>query len=368
MKKSFVIGISGSIGSGKSLVRHLLALRGVLTIDADELTHFLLTEGKAGYKAVLQYFGDQILTKDGKVDRGQLGKIVFNDLFELKKLETAIHPLVAETLQAILQKTECPLVAVEAIKLYDSDLIQAVDSRWFVNSIFNTQIERLVKTRGMSPNEISERLQQQTFPQDMKIDYFIENSRQISDTWEQVDHIWQELSQKTVKFKKAQEKLTNKMPGSILDFPEMKQIDNRVYRQIDNALQKEKKGSFEETVLQSGAFLTPLGGGEAYLIWRFDHFNTWMEGISQNCDEKTFLAGLVELENITKFWGGNCVVVRLTNDTRLWEKHLQSQGYRKPSSLDEHFFSFLIQDPSIEGTIETHLVKPMSDGFWRLIP
>ncbi len=368
MKKPFVIGISGSIGSGKSLVRHLVALRGVLTIDADELTHLLLAEGKAGYKAVLQYFGDRILTEDGKVDRARLGKIVFNDALELIKLETMLHPLVTESLQAILQNTECPLVAVEAIKLYDSDLMHVVNSRWFVTSTTNTQMDRLIKTRGMTLSEVSKRLQQQTFPQDMKIDHFVENSRQISDTWDQVDLIWQALSRNSLEFKQAQEIVSTKIPDSILDLPEMQQIGSETCWQINRTLKKEKGESLDDVVLQSRAFLTPLAGGEAYLIWRFDHFNTLVEGISQNCDEKTLLAGLMEIENITKFWGGNCMVVRLTKDFGLVEKSLSSHGYLKLSSLGDHDFPFLMRDPLIEGTIETPLVKPMIEGIWRLIP
>jgi dephospho-CoA kinase len=368
VKKSFVIGISGSIGSGKSLVRHLLALRGVLTIDADELTHFLLTEGKAGYAAVLQHFGGQILAENGKVDRARLSKIVFNDPLELQILEKTIHPLVTEALQAILQNTACPLVAVEAIKLYDSDLVHAVDSRWFVNSTVNSQMERLLKTRGMNQREITERLNQQSFSRDLKIDHFIDNSRRISDTWEQVDLIWREMAQNHPEFKTAQEKLSNGMPGLILDLPKIKHIKAATGRQIDKVLQKEKGGSLEETVLSSRVFLTPLDSEDAYLIWRFDHFNTFVEGISRNGDEKNFLTGLVELENITKFWGGNCLVVHLANNSGLLEKSLSAQGYLKLSSLDEHDFSFLMCDPLIEGTIETHWVKPMTGGIWRLIP
>lgn len=368
MKKSFAIGISGSIGSGKSLIRHLLALRGVLTIDADELTHFLLVEGKAGYEAVLQIFGDRILTEDGRIDRARLGKIVFNDSLALKKLERAMHPLVADALQAILENTTCPLVAIEAIKLYDSDLMHVVNSRWFVTSTTNMQMDRLIKTRGMNQHEIAERLNQQIFPSDIKIDHYIENSERITDTWQQVDRIWREMSQELPEFKIAQEELSAKTSGFILDLPELEQIDSRTVQQIDKALQKEKRGAFEENIIQSRAFLTPLIGGEAYLIWRFDHFNTLVERVSHNCDERIFLAGLAELESITKFWSGNCLDVRFTEDSELLGKSLYSHGYFDLSSFGEYDLPFLMRDSLNEGTIETHWIKPMTDGMWRLIP
>jgi len=368
MKKPFVIGISGSIGSGKSLIRHLLALRGVLTIDADELTHFLLVEGKAGYEAVLQIFGDWILTEDGRIDRVRLGKVVFNDPLALKKLERAMHPLVADALQAILENTTCPLVAVEAIKLYDSELLHVVNSRWFVTSTANARMERLEKTRGMTQHEITERLNQQIFPSDMKIDQYIENSERITDTWQQLDHIWREMSQELPEFKIAQEELSAKTSGFILDLPELEQIDSRTVQQIDQALQKEKSEAHEEGIILSRALLTPLAGGEACLIWRFDHFNTIVEGISHNCTEKTILDGLVKLETITKFWSGNCLDVHFMKNSGLLGKNLYSHGYFHLSSFDEYDLPFLMRDSLNEGTIETHWVKPMTDGIWRLIP
>lgn len=368
MKKPFVIGISGSIGSGKSLIRHLLAMRGVLTVDADELTHFLLAKGKAGYVEALHHFGKQILTEDGKLDRGKLGRIVFNNPLELQKLEMVIHPLVNETLQAILQDVSCPLFAVEAIKLYDSDLIHSVDSRWFVTSTTDSQMARLEKTRGMTRQEVLERLNQQSFPKNMSVDHFIENNSLIADTWERVGVIWQEMVQHVPGFQKAAQSLAQAIPISILDFPGLKQIDADTRSQIQPALQNDVEFSFEENVLQSQSFITPVRGTKAFFVWEFNHFNILVNGIPQNGDEKNILEELQKLEILAQLWSANCVVVKLKREQEFLKQGLISNGYQELSSLGLDTVPFLQLYPSNEGTTETRLIKPMTGGVWRLIP
>jgi dephospho-CoA kinase len=367
MSKSFVIGISGSIGSGKSLIRHLLALRGVLTVDADELTHFLLAEDKSGYRAALQLFGDQILTKDSRIDRGRLGKIVFNDPQQLRILEDAIHPLVGEVFRTMLDNTACPLVAVEAIKLYESDLIRVVNSRWFVNSRVNSQIARLKTTRGMTHHQIADRLEKQAFPKDMKIDYYIENSRHITDAWEQVERVWCALMTGSV-FRSAQKALQKKNPMFILDLPQIKDLHPDAQVPIFQILHDEKGKNLEQLVLKSRVFLSPLDQGKTYFLWRFDHFNTVIKGISNPCEEDVFLSGLEKLEELTRFWNGNCLVVPLKKEHADLKNELILRGYREFHSFDQKSYPYLLFDPLIEGTIETHLVKPLPGGIWRLIP
>jgi len=111
MSIPFVIGISGSIGSGKSLIRHFLAMRGVLPIDADEISHLLLAKEKAGYRLVERLFGERVLAKNGEVDRKKLGEIVFKDALELKKIEAAMHPLVTDAFRSFMDEVPCPLIA-----------------------------------------------------------------------------------------------------------------------------------------------------------------------------------------------------------------------------------------------------------------
>lgn len=367
MKKPFVIGISGSIGSGKSLVRYLLGMRGVLTIDADELTHFLLMKGKAGHTAAVELFGKDILDKNGEVDRGRLGEIVFKDPLALKKLEERMHPLVNESLQNILKNTKCPVAAVEAIKLYDSELIHAVDSRWFVTSTTDSQVERLKKRRGMSQVEIMDRLRVQSFPKEMKIDFFIENSGLIKDTWEQIAFIWQEMSQAIPEFNTALAQMPEDLVASIADLLAVEEIDPKELQCILKVLGNERRGSQKGSILQAQTFLLPLEQGNTHLIWKFRHFNTRVEGISQR-NEKAFFMGLKKLEEITQLWGGNCLLVRGVQEDNVMEQELLNLGYQilPPSEMDR--FPYLVFEPFEKDDPVIWYIKPMPEGIWRFIP
>ena len=367
MKKPFVIGISGSIGSGKSLVRYLLGMRGVFTIDADELTHFLLMKGKAGHAAAVELFGKDILDKNGEVDRGRLGQIVFKDPLALKKLEERMHPLVNESVQSILKNTNCPVVAVEAIKLYDSDLIHAVDSRWFVTSTTDSQVERLKKSRGMSQVEITDRLRAQYFPKEMEIDFFIENSGQIRDTWEQIAFIWQEMSQIVPEFNIALAQMPEDLIVSIADLPAVEGIDPKELQRILKILGNERKGSHKESILQAHAFLQPLEQENTHLIWKFDHFNIRIEGISQR-NEKAFFMGLKKLEKITQFWRGNCLLVRGVEEDNVMEQELLRMGYQILSLSEIERFPYLAFEPFDKDKPAIWYIKPMLEGIWRFIP
>jgi len=367
VKTPFVIGISGSIGSGKSLVRHLLALRGVLTIDADELTHLLMLKGKAGYMAVLQIFGDRILTSDGAVERGKLGQIVFHDPQELQKLEEAIHPLVAKTVRAILQQTTCPLVAIEAIKLYSSELLSFVNSRWFITASREVQFDRLAQTRGMSREMILERVNQQPFPQRLQIDHVIENNQQIEDSWERVEQVWLKMLENQAAFRSAVNKLAEKIPAVFLDIPQIARMESDKYWFDKSFMPVENGDVLQQHLLQNRIFLTPLHEDDAYLFWRFDHFNVIIEDISHPSSEKAIIAGISAIEAIAACWGANCVIVQ-TSKERAHCEVLSGQGYRRVSLKDKGAFPFLQFGVSFEGTMETLFIKQLPAGIWRLIP
>jgi len=368
MKKPFVIGISGSIGSGKSLIRHLLAVRGVLTIDADELTHFVLAKGKAGHAAAVELFGKDILKKNGEVNRGTLGEIVFKDPLALRKLEERMHPLVNKSLQNILTNANCPIAAVEAIKLYDSELIYAVDSRWFVTATSDVQIKRLKSSRGMTHTEIKDRLRMQSFPKEMQIDFFIENSQQIKAAWEQVAFIWGEISQTVPAFRKAIEQMPRELTGSISDIPAVEQIKPEELQRILHILENDCEEYHCDAVLQSHAFLLPLEQENTHLVWKFDHFNTRIEGVSQNCDKILLFSGLEKLEKITHFWGGNCVLVRLSKEDGAAGQNLLKMGYQvlTPSNIDR--FPYLLPEKISNNVAMNWYIKAVPDGIWRFIP
>ncbi len=163
----FLIGLTGNIGTGKSTVGALLGERGALVLDADLVYRQLIEPGEPGFKAVVDLFGPGILT-EGKIDRRKLGAIVFRDPAALRKLERATHPLVLARIDQTLAERK-PRVAVhEAIKLIESGAAERVDELWVVTAPRDVQIERLMRTRGLSREEAALRVDSQP-PQEEKI-------------------------------------------------------------------------------------------------------------------------------------------------------------------------------------------------------
>ncbi len=91
--EKFVIGLTGNIGTGKSVVRRMLEHLGAYGIDADALSHRAMAKGAPGYDPILNTFGTFILTPDGEIDRARLGRIVFADPQALSRLEAHPPPL-----------------------------------------------------------------------------------------------------------------------------------------------------------------------------------------------------------------------------------------------------------------------------------
>jgi dephospho-CoA kinase len=94
----YVIGLTGNIATGKSVVRRMLEHLGAYGIDADALAHRAIAKGAPGYKAVVDTFGKWILDPDQQINRGKLGKIAFADPHALSLLEGIVHPWSARQL------------------------------------------------------------------------------------------------------------------------------------------------------------------------------------------------------------------------------------------------------------------------------
>src|ERR1044071_10272636 len=95
---------------------------GAYTIDADALSHRVISKGAPGYQPVLDKFGTWLLDKDGQIDRARLGRLVFADGQALAALEDIIHPYVAQAVSLLTQRATQKVVIVEAIKLLESEL------------------------------------------------------------------------------------------------------------------------------------------------------------------------------------------------------------------------------------------------------
>lgn len=203
--KPYLIGLTGPIGSGKSLVRKMLEHLGALTIDADELAHQAYLPGSPGFGAVVKRFGSQVLDERGQVDRRVLGQMAFKDRQVLKELESIVHPLVVRAVENMLEFSPMPIVAVEAIKLLESGLKDLCDTIWIVDAPRQILIDRLIHSRNMSADEITARLDQQADFSSYRNDraYTITNNGDMISLWNELSARWENLAFASSRFLNA---------------------------------------------------------------------------------------------------------------------------------------------------------------------
>ncbi len=191
----YVIGLTGNIGTGKSVVRRMLEHQGAYGIDADALGHRAIAKGAPGYQQVIEMFGRWVVGPDGEINRARLGKVVFADKDALAILESIVHPLVVRAIDWTIQRATQPVIVIEAIKLLEANLHTACDSVWVVIAPPEVQLARLVQKRGMSEAEARQRIMAQP-PQEQKVaaaNVVIHNAGAFEDTWKQVLGAWQKF-------------------------------------------------------------------------------------------------------------------------------------------------------------------------------
>lgn len=191
----FVIGLTGNIATGKSVVRRMLEHLGAYTIDADALSHRAYSKGAPGYQQVVDRFGKWIINKDGEIDRRKLGNLVFNDSEAMKQLEAIVHPLVRQATEILAKRATQPVVVIEAIKLLEGELRNVCDSIWVTNAPEVIQIERLMRKRGFTRDQAKERIHMQS-AQSAKVavaNIVITNTGSYEELWKQVSEAWKEI-------------------------------------------------------------------------------------------------------------------------------------------------------------------------------
>ena len=188
----FVIGLTGNIATGKSVVRKILEHLGAYGIDADALGHRAITKDAPGYQAVIKTFGKWILTNDEQIDRSKLGRLVFSNPEALATLEDIVHPLVRNAVEILANRATQKVIVVEAIKLLESELRNFCDTIWVTDTSESIRIKRLVEKRKMSYQDAIERIHAQS-AQEIKLkaaDIVINNNKSFEDTWKQVASAW----------------------------------------------------------------------------------------------------------------------------------------------------------------------------------
>jgi dephospho-CoA kinase len=194
----YVIGLTGNIAVGKSVVRQMAQHLGAFPIDADGLAHQAMAPGAPAFQPIVQTFGQFILDGEGRINRQMLGQIVFANPQALAKLEAITHPVIRQAILALASRAKQKIVIVEAIKLLEGDLAEMVDEIWVVDAKPETQYKRLLEKRKMSPDEAKKRILAQN-PQGDKLKratVVINNDGNVEETWKQVQTAWNNIQKK----------------------------------------------------------------------------------------------------------------------------------------------------------------------------
>ncbi|MCS7201182.1 MAG: dephospho-CoA kinase [Dictyoglomus sp.] len=184
----FILGITGGISSGKSLVVNTLKSLGVCVISADEIVHSLLLQPYYLNK-IREIFGDGVF--DGEIlNRKKLGKVIFSSEEKRKILNNLLHPPVLKIMKEEIEKNKGKkgILAFEVPLLFEVGIEDWFDEIWVVYCPFEKQIERLIKRENISYEEAIERIYSQ-MPMEEKIKkahYIIDNSGSIENTINQV--------------------------------------------------------------------------------------------------------------------------------------------------------------------------------------
>ncbi len=190
-----LVGLTGGIGAGKSAVAKRLAELGAVVIDADLVAREVVAAGTAGLAEIRKAFGDGVLAPDGSLDRPALAERVFGDEAARRRLEQIVHPRVrARTAELIGEAPPDAVVVNDVPLLVESGLAETFDLVIVVEAAESVRIDRLVRDRGMTPQQATERIAAQTSEERRRAvaDVVLDNSADLPALHARVDALWRE--------------------------------------------------------------------------------------------------------------------------------------------------------------------------------
>lgn len=195
-----LVGLTGGIGAGKSTVARLLEERGAAVFDADALAHQAIEPGTPGHDAVVERFGADVLAPGGEVDREALASIVFSDPAARRDLEAIVHPEVRRLFADACEvhRDTDHVVVFSAPLLVETGMHTAFDVLVVVSTPVETQVERLLRDRGMSEAQVRARIDAQAPLEDKAAvaDVIVDNDGTVEELGGQVDELWAELRER----------------------------------------------------------------------------------------------------------------------------------------------------------------------------
>jgi dephospho-CoA kinase len=178
------VGLTGGVASGKSTVSKMLAELGAVVVDSDAIAREVVEPGTPGLAAVVEEFGEEILTEDGRLDRPKLGAIVFGDEERRKVLEGILHPLIGARSAALVEGAGPDQLVVHDIPLLvEAGIADTFDAVVVVDAPTELQVERMLRDRGWTREDAESRIAAQASREDRLAvaTYVIENTGSLED-------------------------------------------------------------------------------------------------------------------------------------------------------------------------------------------
>lgn len=195
----YLVGLTGGIAAGKTSVAKRWGELGGLEIDADILARRALDAGTPGLAKVLEQFGSDLLLADGNLDRQKLAEVVFNAPEKRKKLEEIVHPIVRElAAQALADAPEGSILIYTVPLLVEASVDLPFDFVVTVEAPVDKQVERMVKTRGMTAQQASARIAAQASAAERanRADVILNSNQSLGRLLDDAEALWNEIERK----------------------------------------------------------------------------------------------------------------------------------------------------------------------------
>lgn len=203
-----IVGLTGGVASGKSVVSQILKEEGAYLIDADQIARELVQPRTPAWKELIKAFGKDILQKDGSIHRKKLAAKVFSDPEQRNLLNRIIHPWIKKEMdrrvQAIGQKDPEAIVVIDAPLLIETGSHREMNKVIVVTSTEEQQIERLREREGMNPEEAKRIIASQISTEEKVsvADFVIQNEGSLEDVERKTREVFQELRRITLQKEK----------------------------------------------------------------------------------------------------------------------------------------------------------------------
>ena len=170
-----LVAISGGIGSGKSVVSHLLTLLGYSIYDCDSRAKLLMNRSEDVKRELREAFGDDVITPQETVNRDVLSKIIFGNAEALKTVNSIVHPRVVAEIMSLAGKCNDEYFFFETALPQESGLDKLADAVWLVTAPLETRIERVIKRSGLTREQVMARIASQDYSniKNNRVEYII---------------------------------------------------------------------------------------------------------------------------------------------------------------------------------------------------